>query len=511
MFGRGNIFSGERIVDKVDLVQRARCAASAFESLGIGEGDAIATFLRNDFAYLEVRMASDFLGSYTVAINWHQKDDEVGYILGDCEARVLVVHADLLPQIEAGIPDNLRVYVAETPVDIGDAYGADAAIRTVPEGRNDWSLWIENFDPWEGEERVLRSPILYTSGTTGRPKGVIKEPPRPDQQKLLTKIGAMSFGPHDGMVSLLCGPCYHAPLDGQMRQSMVHNADLVIQPRFDAEEFLALTQKYRVTNVHMVPVMFVRLLNLSEEVRSKYDISSIERILHGAAPCPIEVKRSMIDWWGPVFVEYYGSTELGVPVLGSSEDWLARPGCAGRLVPGASIRIIGENGEDLPPGQVGEIFTGSEARPAFTYKGRDGDRAEAELDGMYSMGDLGYIDEDGYIFVSDRKRDMVISGGVNIYPAEIEAVLTEMDGVSDCAVFGIPDDEFGERLIAFVEAVAGNELGAEDVQEYLRSLLANYKVPKIIEFSSALPRTPTGKILKRELREPYWNAVGRTI
>ena len=511
MLGSGKVISGDRVIDKADLEVRARRAASALESLGIGEGDAVATFLRNDFAYLEARMASEFLGAYTVAINWHQKDVEVAYILADCEARALAVHADLLSQIEAGIPEELPVFVAPTPVDIGYAYGADASIRTVPDGRADWDQWIESFDPWDGAERRPRPPVLYTSGTTGRPKGVIKQPVKPEQLETLGKISAMSFGPRDGMVSLLCGPCYHAPLDAQLRQAMIHDADLIIEPRFDPEEFLALTQKYGATNAHMVPVMFVRLLNLPEEVRAKYDVSSIERIIHGAAPCPIEVKRAMIDWWGPVFAEYYGSTELGVPVLGSSEDWLARPGCVGRLVPGATIRIIGENGQDLPAGEVGEIYTGSESRPDFTYKGRDGDRAEAELDGMYSMGDIGYIDADGYIFVSDRKRDMVISGGVNIYPAEIEAVLTQMEGVGDCAVFGIPDDEFGEKLIAYVEPANGAALEVAGVQDHLRGCLANYKVPRIIEFAESLPRTPTGKILKRELRDPYWEEAGRTI
>lgn len=511
MFGSGRVISGARIIDKIDLEVRARRAATALKSLGIDAGDVFAVFLRNDFAYLEARMAADFLGAYIVAINWHQKNDEVGYILGDCEARALIVHADLLPQIEAGIPDGLPVFVAPTPVDIGDAYGADVSIRGVPDGRTDWGQWIGEFEPWDAAPRLARPPILYTSGTTGRPKGVIKQPAGPEQLKTLDKIAAMSSGPRDGMVSLLCGPCYHAPLDVQARQAMNYDADLIIQPRFDPEEFLALTQKYRATNAHMVPVMFVRLLNLPEQVRAKYDVSSIERILHGAAPCPIEVKRAMIDWWGPVFAEYYGSTELGVPVLGSSEDWLARPGCAGRLVPGASIRIIGENGEDLPAGQVGEIFTGSESRSAFTYKGRDGDRAEAELDGMYSMGDMGYFDAGGYIFISDRKRDMVISGGVNIYPAEIEAALTQLAGVVDCAVFGIPDDEFGEKLIAYVQPADGADLDAAGVQEHLRGCLANYKVPRIIEFQASLPRLPTGKILKRELRDPYWKDAGRTI
>ncbi|MAF47361.1 MAG: AMP-binding protein [Rhodospirillales bacterium] len=511
MVGSGRVISGDRVIDKAELEVRARRAAAALQSSGIDEGDTFAVFLRNDFAFFEARMAAELLGAYIVPINWHQKDEEVGYILRDCEAKALVVHADLLPQIRAGIPDGIDLLVAPTAPDLSDAYGADQSTCVVPDGLTDWGQWIEGFSPWDALERPVRPPILYTSGTTGRPKGVVKQPLKPEQLEIAAQIVAKSSGPRDGMVSLLCGPCYHAPLDVQLRHALSYDADLIIQPRFDAEGFLALTQEYGATNAHMVPVMFVRLLNLPDEVRAAYDVSSIEHIIHGAAPCPVEVKRAMIDWWGPVFMEYYGSTELGVPVLGSTEDWLARPGCAGRLVPGATIKIIGENGEELPPGEVGEIFTGAESRPEFTYKGRDGERAEAELDGMYSMGDLGYIDADGYIFVSDRKRDMVISGGVNIYPAEIEAVLTDLQGVSDCAVFGIPDDEFGEKLIAYVEPANGAQLNGQAVQEHLRAHLANYKVPRIIEFSKNLPRTPTGKILKRELRDPYWKEAGRSI
>ena len=511
MFGSGKVISGDRVIDKADLEVRARRAATALNSLGIDNGGVFAVFLRNDFAYLEARMAADFLGAYIVATNWHQKDDEVGYILSDCEAEALIVHADLLPQIEPGIPDGLPIYVVPTAVDLAEAYGADASICTVPDGRTDWGQWIEGFEPWDAPGRPPRPAIMYTSGTTGRPKGVVKQPLKADQVEMAAKLGADTFGPRNGMASLLGGPCYHSPLDVQARQGLTYDADLIIQPRFDAEEFLALAEKYGATNAHMVPVMFVRMLNLAEDVRAKYDISSIEHIIHGAAPCPPEVKRAMIDWWGPVFWEYYGSTELGVPVLGTSEDWLARPGSAGRLVPGATIKIVDDNGKEVPTGEVGEIFTGSTARAEFTYKGRDADRAEAELDGMYSMGDIGYIDADGYIFISDRKRDMVISGGVNIYPAEIEAALTQMAGVNDCAVFGIPDDEFGEKLIAFVEPAPDTALEVASVQEHLRAHLANYKVPRIVEFAASLPRTPTGKIIKRELRDPYWKEAGRTI
>ncbi len=261
----------------------------------------------------------------------------------------------------------------------------------------------------------------------------------------------------------------------------------------------------------MVPTMFVRLLALPEEVRTGYDLSSLSWIVHAAAPCPPEVKHATIEWLGPIVAEYYGSTETGPVVFCDSEEWLAHPGTVGRPIGSAIVKVIDEEGRELPIGESGEVFVRLDVFPDFTYEGDDEKRRAIERDGLVSCGDIGYVDADGFLYLNDRRSDMVISGGVNIYPAEIEACLLALDGVRDCAVFGIPDEEFGETLAAYVEVHEGASLGDDDVREHVRSNLASYKTPRVVEFSDSLPREDSGKIFKRRLREPYWAGRERAI
>ena len=269
------------------------------------------------------------------------------------------------------------------------------------------------------------------------------------------RMRAMIYGLKPGARAMLPGPLYHsAPNSFGLRAGRLGGA-LVLMPRFDAEEFLQLIERERIDTIFMVPTMFIRLMKLPEEVRSKYDMSSLRHVIHAAAPCPADVKRAMIEWWGPVIYEFYGSTESGAVTFATSEDALKKPGTVGKIAPGAELRFIGDDGRELPQGQIGEIYSRIAGNPDFTYHNKPEKRAEIDRDGFITSGDVGYIDEDGYVFICDRKRDMVISGGVNIYPAEIEAVLHAVPGVHDCAVFGIPDAEFGEALMAVVEPAAG--------------------------------------------------------
>jgi long-chain acyl-CoA synthetase len=286
---------------------------------------------------------------------------------------------------------------------------------------------------------------------------------------------------------------------------------MVLMPRFDPLGLLELIERERLDTMFMVPTMFIRLLKLPEEMRHKFDLSSLRFVMHAAAPCPHDVKQAMIEWWGPVINEFYGSTESSAVTLASSADTLRKPGTVGRAVEGAELRILDDDGRILPAGEVGEIFTRFAEMPDFTYHNKPSERAKIDRDGFITSGDVGYLDADGYLFLCDRKRDMVISGGVNIYPAEIEAVLHAMPGVKDCAVFGIPDAEFGERLMAVVEPADGIALSAQGVQAYLRKHLADYKVPRAIEIGRDLPREDSGKIFKRRLRDPYWQGQGRQI
>jgi len=286
---------------------------------------------------------------------------------------------------------------------------------------------------------------------------------------------------------------------------------LVLMPRFEPEAFLRLIERERIDTIFMVPTMFIRLMKLPEAVRRKYDMSSLRHIIHAAAPCPADVKRAMIAWWGPVIYEFYGSTESGAVTFANSEDALKKPGTVGKISPGAELRFIGDDGRELPAGEIGEIYSRISGNPDFTYHNKPDKRSEIDRGGFITSGDVGYIDQDGYVFICDRKRDMVISGGVNIYPAEIEAALHAVPGVHDCAVFGIPDEEFGEALMAVVEPQPGITLDIAAVRAQLKTQLADYKVPKHVEILTNLPREDSGKIFKRRLRDPYWERAGRRI
>jgi len=503
----GTIVSGERSVTQAELLARAARAAQGLHDIGIGEGDCVALFLRNDIAFLEASFAANALGAYAVPINWHFKADEAGYILRDCGAKALIVHADLLPQIAGAIPPGVAVLVVPTPPEIERAYGV-AAPR--PSGTT-WDAWRDRNEPWATPGKATRSAMIYTSGTTGRPKGVRRQPQTPAQQRAIGEMMAHVFGVTSGMRAAIAGPMYHSAPNVHAMACARAGADVALMPRFDAEGLLELIERRRITHLYMAPTMFVRLLKLPEEVRRRYDVSSIRFVICAAAPCAPETKRAMIEWWGPVINEFYGASEVGAITFLDSAEAQRKPGSVGRVVPGATARIFDDAGRELPHGEVGEIFARQSAYPDFTYHGQPEKRREVEREGLISVGDVGYFDADGYLFLCDRKRDMVISGGVNIYPAEIEAVLVGMPGVGDCAVFGIPDEEFGEALCAHVQALPGATVSAEEIGAWLRERIAGYKVPKRIELAAELPREDSGKIFKRRLREPYWAAAGRRI
>ncbi|MDB5567773.1 MAG: long-chain fatty acid--CoA ligase [Tardiphaga sp.] len=498
------IVSGERKISYPGIKERIAKVVSGFEALGLCDGAPVGLMLRNDFAFFEASSAASNLGSPVVPINWHLKAEEVAYILIDSGARILVCHADLLPQIRDGLPEGLRLLVVATPPEIAAAFSIAESDARVPEGHENWDSWRERHSP-SRELPQRAAPMFYTSGTTGRPKGVRRQPMQPEQVAASERVGAITYGvkPDDDQVILMNGPMYHSAPNSYGMMAFRHGCEIVLEPRFDPEELLQLIERHRVTHMHMVPTMFVRLLRLPDEIKSRYDLSSLRFVVHGAAPCPVHVKQAMIAWWGPVINEYLGSTETGIPIWHSSQEALAKPGTVGRVIEGGVVRIIGPDGKPCGVNEPGEIFMRQMAIADFDYQGRSAERAEAGIDGLVSVGDVGYLDEDGYLFLCDRKRDMVISGGVNIYPAEIENTLIGMAGVRDCAVFGVPDDEFGERLCACIELEGSANLQASDIQSYLRQRLANFKVPKEIRFLETLPREASGKIFKRKLRDQY--------
>jgi len=508
----GLIMSGERKLSRADLLPRVARAAGGFEALGVGDDDCVCLLLRNDFAFFEASMGAVLAGAYGVPINWHGSADEVGYILRDCDAKVLVLHADMLANVAPQIPENCRVLVVGTPPEVAQAYQIDDAQCRVAEGLIDWDQWLPEQPVYTKTPATERSTMIYTSGTTGNPKGVRREPSTLEMQQQTADLYAMVFGlvEDNDIRTVITGPMYHSAPNAYGLRSGQAAGLTILQPRFDPEELLQLIDQYRITHVHMVPTMFVRLLKLPEQVRAKYDLSSLVHVVHAAAPCPADVKQRMIDWLGPVIFEYYGGTETGATVFHNSHDALAKPGTVGKALPWTDLRILDDAGKELPRGEIGEVYMRLMGWPDFTYNKAAQKRADCGVGHLVSCGDVGFMDDDGFLFLCDRKNDMVISGGVNIYPAEIEMTLVGLPGVKDCAVFGIPDEEFGESLVAHVQ-LDDTSLTEQEIRSWLGERLARFKVPKRIVFETELPRQDSGKIFKRKLREPYWQEAGRQI
>jgi long-chain acyl-CoA synthetase len=511
------VISGKRRASLVELQARASKAASGLASLGVGCGDLIAIYLRNDLPFFEASLAAGIIGAYPTPVNWHYAPAEARYLFENSGAQAIVIHADLIEPIRDALPPGVPVLVVATPPEIAEAYGIAAAKCDVPAGMIDWSAWLEGFPSYAGPPEAAPGTIIYTSGTTGHPKGVRRLPPSEEQIKVRERLGSSAFGLHGrtdrpgSMVTVVTGPMYHSAPNGYSLKSLGMGCTVILQPRFDPEGLLRLIDEHRITHVHLVPIMFNRLLKLSDTVRAKYDVSSLEFVAHSAAPCPVPVKRAMIAWWGPVINEYYGATETGVLTVCNSEEWLAHPGTVGRVIPDAEVAVIDAEGNPLPAGEIGEIVGRVSGLADFTYHGDDAKRATAEKRGFIATGDIGYFEEDGFLHLCDRAKDMINSGGANIYPAEIEAELLKMPGVADCGVFGIPDEEFGEAICAVVQPAPGANLTELQVRGYLRGQMASYKVPKRVEFHAELPREDTGKIFKRKLRDPFWAGLERRI
>jgi long-chain acyl-CoA synthetase len=484
-------------------------SASALRALGLGPGQVVALMLNNEPVLLELMLAARTVGAHYCLVNWHFKAAELRHVLSDSGATVLVVHSHLLAQVQGGIPDSVRVFEVAPHARTRLAFELDTLDAESP---------CESWASFRGaEERpavVPGSPgsaMVYTSGTTGLPKGIRRAPPSAAELARMAEVLPLVIGVGPGMRALVSAPMYHSAPASYILQAALHSAMLWIEPRFDAEDTLRLIHDHAITHAYLVPTMFRRLLRLAPEVRVRYRTSSLRYVASTGAPCDAATKRAMIDWLGPVIHESYAASELGWITHIDSEEALRKPGSVGRALPGTELAVFDAQGERVPPGTVGLIHARSGAVPDFTYANNDGARREVERNGLWTLKDMGYLDEDGYLYIVDRQSDMVISGGVNIYPAEIEAALVTMPGVADATVFGVPDEDFGEALLAAVQTVPGVVLEAEAVRAWLRERIASYKVPRQVVFHAALPREDTGKIFKRKLREPYWAGVARRV
>ncbi|WP_026361127.1 acyl-CoA synthetase [Amycolatopsis nigrescens] len=486
-----------------ELAAKANTYARGLRTLGLETGDAIVVLQPNGDELLAAYFAAIQSGLYVVVVNWHLVGPEVAYILADSGAKAFLAHERF----------------AEVAVAAADEAGlrpeARFAVGEVPGFRR-----IEELGSGEGDgrpaDRTAGSPMLYTSGTTGRPKGV-RRPltgADPDQVPAASTwfFGIYGLTPFDGHVHLCGSPLYHTAVLNFVAISLQLGHPAVLMDRWDPAEMLRLIERYRVTHSHMVPTQFRRLLALPEEVRTQYDLSSLRNMIHGAAPCPLEVKRRMLDWWGPVVTEYYAATEGGGTVI-SGEDWLRKPGSVGTAWPGSTIKVLDDEGVELPPGEVGTVYM-KMGDSKFEYHKDKAKTEKARVGDLFTLGDVGHLDEDGYLFLHDRKADLIISGGVNIYPAEIEGELVMHPKVADVAVFGVPHADWGEEIKAVVQPAPGVEPGdalTEDLLGYAKGRLAKFKLPKSVDYVTELPRDPNGKLYKRKLRDPYWTTHDRAI
>ena len=498
---------GDQEFTPQEMSARSARVAGAMAAAGLKEGDTIALMLRNEPALIEVMLAARQLGVFFTPLNWHFKSEEAAYIMRDCGAKVLFAHTDLYRQIAGGIPPDVAVFALRPHPLTVSAYDIAEPATRIPDGTRDWAALVAEAKPRTESAAIPRGMIAYTSGTTGRPKGVRRLPPSPEQAAALAERMAHMFQQGLGLTPdarcLISAPLYHSAPCSFANMVAQFGAWLRLEPRFDAEATLSAIERFRISHPYLVPTMYVRLLRLPEDVRNTYDLSSVEFVSSTGAPCAPDVKRAMMNWWGDVINETYASSETGYLTAISSTEARQRPGSAGRPIKGVSIRIVDDNGKEVAAGVTGKICARHELTQLFTYINRESDRKAIEYDGHVTVGDIGYLDHEGYLYVSDRRTDLVLSGGVNIYPAEIEQVLIGMAGVADCAVFGVPDAEFGQSLVAAVQTHGEAVLTAQQVRDFLSQKLANFKVPRVIEFRDDLPREDTGKIFKRRLVEEY--------
>jgi long-chain acyl-CoA synthetase len=481
-----------------DLEARANRLAHRFRQAGLREGDTVAILMENNEHIHAAMWAARRSGLYYVPINTHLTAAEAAYIVDNSSAKAIIgsaalrdTCAGLAEHLPGGLPQLLMI---AGPIPPGDLDGWERYPECVAD-QPDTPI----------DDEIEGDLLQYSSGTTGRPKGIKRELPHvPPDQAPGMMAALVGFWMDPEAVYLSPAPLYHTAPSVWSMSAQAGGVTTVVLEHFDPEGTLDAIQRHRVTHGQFVPAMFVRMLKLPEEARNSYDLSSLKRVMHAAAPCPVEIKKQMMEWWGPIIDEYYASSEAIGSTLITAEDWLAHPGSVGKPMMGG-VHILDENGSELPPGQAGEIYF--EGGYSFEYL-NDASKTAASRDkhGWMTVGDIGYLDDDGYLFLTDRRHHMIISGGVNIYPQESENLLVTHPKVLDAAVFGIPDDEMGQRVVAAVQTVEeadATDQFAGELLDWLRDRLSHFKCPRSIAFEAQLPRTDTGKLYKNALIEKY--------
>ncbi|MEW1634043.1 acyl-CoA synthetase [Streptomyces sp. NPDC093801] len=468
---------------------------------GLERGDVFAVVLPNGVEFLTAYLAASQAGFYLVPVNHHLVGPEIAWIVSDSGAKVLIAHERFAGPAtaaadEAGLPAERRYAVGAVP------------------GFRPYAELLDGRSAEPPADRTLGWVMNYTSGTTGRPRGIRRPLPGklPEETYLGGFLGIFGIRPFDGNVHLVCSPLYHTAVLQFAGASLHIGHPLVLMDKWGPEEMLRLIDRHACTHTHMVPTQFHRLLALPQETRDAYDVTSMRHAIHGAAPCPDHVKRAMIDWWGRCVEEYYAASEGG-GAFATAEDWLKKPGTVGRAWPISELAVFDDDGNRLPAGELGTVYIKMNTG-GFSYHKDEGKTRKNRIGDFFTVGDLGLLDEEGYLFLRDRKIDMIISGGVNIYPAEIESALLTHPAVADAAAFGIPHEGWGEEVKAVVEPAEGFEAGealAAEILRHCEGRLAGYKRPKSVDFIEAMPRDPNGKLYKRRLRDPYWEGRERAV
>ena len=477
-----------------DLEARANRLAHRFRQAGLREGDTIAILMENNEHIHAVMWAARRSGLYYVPINTHLTAAESAYIIDNSSAKAIIGSAalrEICGQLGEHLPDGLPGLLMMADGDLAGWERYPECVADQPDTPID--------DEREGDL------LQYSSGTTGRPKGIKRELPHASPAESPGMMSALvGFWMTPESVYLSPAPLYHTAPSVWSMTVQAGGITTVVMEKFDPEGALDAIQRYRVTHGQFVPAMFTRMLKLPKAVRDSYDVSSLRRVMHAAAPCPVQIKKQMMDWWGPIVDEYYASSEAIGSTLISAEDWLAHPGSVGRPML-CLIHILGEDGAELPPGQPGEIYF--EGGYSFEYLNDPTKTADSrDKHGWMTVGDVGYLDEEGYLFLTDRRHHMIISGGVNVYPQETENILVTHPKVLDAAVFGVPDDEMGQRVVAAVQTVDpadATDQFADELIAWLRDRLSHFKCPRSVAFEAQLPRTDTGKLYKNGLIEKY--------
>ncbi len=502
-----NIFFNKSKVSLQEFDNNVKKLATVLQSKGLQAGDVIAILLRNDVRQFELIEACRYLEISFVPLNWHATGPELQHILTDSGASLLIAHADLASAAMNELSDQLSVLVYPTPENILASYNIQKQDKTGLESRcEEMTSLLENAKPITTGTKPFRGMFSYTSGSTGRPKGIRREvnQSQPDPYIVYEGLARTLLKLEKGDRFYIAAPIYHsAPNVLSLCCIAARDVDVYIEAKFEAEKFLADIERFKITHAYIVPTMMIRLLKLPKEVKEKYNISSLKFGISSGSAWPADVKHAMIDWFGPIFYESYGASEIGFMTLISSEEAINKPGSVGKILPGGSIKILDDDKNELAVGESGSIYVYLPMFGDFSYTNSAENESDERYQGHTTVGDIGYVDAQGYLYINDRKKDMIISGGANIFPAEIEAAMIEMPQILDCAVFGIADKEFGEKVVAAVTCQVGHSLSLEQVHAFLDGKISRFKYPRQLDLHDSLPREESGKVFKQRLKVAY--------